>query len=320
MTKDLDHPYMSHPKIAALLAALCGVLWGSAYPGIKLGYELFQVPSGNLASQFLFAGMRFILAGIFVAITFGIIHGNRSKEKKLLHHYKIQKSHIGPLILLGLTQTGLHYGIFYQGLAFTQGSTGAIVNSTGVFFSAILAHFIYTYDKLSKKGILGILLGFVGVILVNLSPNFTFSFTLQGEGLVILAAFTQAAATIYGRRITKTIDPIIVTSFQLLVGGSSLLLLGRIMGAQWFQGPPQAWLILGYLGFLSAAAFSLWTSLLKHNKVSSITIYNFVIPISGTLLSALFLGESVLELRFILALPAVAGGIYLVNSARNPVG
>ena len=316
MNTDDHHPILSHPKISVALGVLCGVLWGSAYPCIKLGYELFRVPSVDVPSQFLFAGMRFILAGILVAITLAIFGMSRRKSSIIRTTRNIQFKHLGPLVLLGLSQTGLHYGIFYQGLAYTQGSIGSIVNSTGVFFSAILAHFLYTYDKLNARGILGILIGFAGVVLANLGPDFTFAFTFRGEGMIILAALTNSAANIYGRRITKTLDPVIVTSIQLIIGGGSLMLLGRAMGASWFQGPPEAWFILVYLGFLSAAAFCLWTSLLKHNTVSSITIFNFIIPFSVTLLSAVFLRETILEFRFLIALSAVVGGIYLVQSRK----
>ena len=50
------------PVCAVLLAIFCNVLWGSAFPFIKLGYRLFSIDSGNTASIFCFAGVRFMLA------------------------------------------------------------------------------------------------------------------------------------------------------------------------------------------------------------------------------------------------------------------
>ena len=47
---------LTRPLIVAAMAILCNVLWGSAIPFINLGYRLFAIPSGETASQILFAG------------------------------------------------------------------------------------------------------------------------------------------------------------------------------------------------------------------------------------------------------------------------
>ena len=56
--------------------------------------------------------------------------------------------------------------------------------------------------------------------------------------------------------------------------------------------------ILGYLTLLSSVAFALWSILLKYNRVGMIAPFNFLIPVSGALLSAIFLGENILELKY----------------------
>lgn len=71
--------------------------------------------------------------------------------------------------------------------------------------------------------------------------------------------------------------------------------------------------MLCYLVLLSSVAFSLWSQLLKYNKVGTIAIYNFLIPVAGTLLSALFLHENIFEWRYAIALVLVCCGIFLVN-------
>ena len=60
--------------------------------------------------------------------------------------------------------------------------------------------------------------------------------------------------------------------------------------------------------------FALWAALLKHNRVGQVTVFNFLIPVFGALLSALFLGETVLEWRNLIALALVCGGIWLVTT------
>mgnify|MGYP000360272242 CR=1 FL=1 len=56
------------PVCAVLLAIFCNVLWGSAFPFIKLGYRLFSIDSGNTASIFCFAGVRFMLGSVLVLL------------------------------------------------------------------------------------------------------------------------------------------------------------------------------------------------------------------------------------------------------------
>ena len=67
------------------------------------------------------------------------------------------------------------------------------------------------------------------------------------------------------------------------------------------------------MAFLSAAAFTVWTMLLKYNPASKIAVYNFLIPIFGTTFSVMFLNESIFNLRSLLALILACAGIYIVN-------
>jgi drug/metabolite transporter (DMT)-like permease len=69
---------------------------------------------------------------------------------------------------------------------------------------------------------------------------------------------------------------------------------------------------------LSSAAFALWSVLLKHNPVSMVTIFNFLIPVFGSSLSSLFLGETILEWKNMVALILVCSGIYLVTKSKKP--
>ena len=81
---------------------------------------------------------------------------------------------------------------------------------------------------------------------------------------------------------------------------------------------PSSMALLLYMAFLSAVAFSLWAVLLKYNSVGQVAIYNCLTPIFGAFLSAIFLGENILELKNIAALILVCLGIYIVNRTFTP--
>ena len=303
------HPFFSDRKIVFLLAGLCCLLWGSAYPAIKNGYVMFAIAPTDIPSKMLFAGYRFVLAGL-VLLAMALV--TRRKIFELTHRQVAQVS------LLGLTQTSLQYVFFYIGLAYTTGVKSSIMNATGTFFSVLLAHFIYHNDRLSLNKVLGCLVGFLGVMVINFNRDLLdFDFTLFGEGFVVIAAFMLSAASIYGKKISQNMDSIVLTGYQLAIGGLLLVFAGFVCGGTLSGFTLASSALLVYLVLLSSVAFALWTILLKYNRVGMIAIFNFLIPIFGAILSAIFLGESILEWKNMLALVLVCSGIYLVSKERG---
>lgn len=288
-------------------AILCTLLWGSAYPAIKNGYALLNISPDDVPSQMVFAGYRFLLAGIFLLLL------ARATGRPW---WGMKEGQLGKVTALGLTQTTLQYIFFYIGLAFATGVKASIVNATGTFFSVLLAHFIYRNERLSYRKSIGCLTGFAGVMVVNFSDSLlTLDFTLAGEGAVMFAAFILAAASIYGKTISQTMDAMLMTAWQLAIGGAALLAIGFAFGGKSGDFTLTSFSLLVYLALLSSIAFALWSILLKFNPVGMVTIFNFLIPIFGAGLSALFLNESIMEWKNLIALVLVCGGIYLVTKA-----
>jgi drug/metabolite transporter (DMT)-like permease len=299
-------------NVAYACATLCCLLWGSSYPAIKSGYELFQIATDDIPSKIIFAGYRFLCAGLLLLL-FALL------QRKPIARLSTQQC--GQLAVLGLTQTTLQYTVFYIGLAYTTGVKGSIMNATGTFFSVLLAHFIYQNDKLSYNKILGCVLGFAGVMLVNFNHSLLdFTFVWLGDGFVVLAAFVLSASTLYGKRISQTVDPTVMTGWQLGFGGAVLVAAGYLTGGTLEVHSLTAVMVLGYLTLLSSVAFALWSALLKVNRVSMIAPFNFVIPIAGSVLSAIFLGENIMEIKYAIALVLVCAGIWWVNKVGKKAG
>lgn len=191
------------------------------------------------------------------------------------------------------------------------------MNSTVTFFSVILAHYIYVDDKLNMQKIIGCTAGFIGVMIVNFSNDLlNFSFSFLGEGFVIIAAFVFSVSAIYGKKLTRSMDVMIVTGYSLFVGGIMLMLIGIFCGGEVHHFTIGSSILLIYLALLSSAAFSLWNLLLKYNKVGPVSVFNFLTPIFGAILSAIFLGETILEFKNIIALVLVCLGIWMVNREK----
>ncbi len=301
--------FFTRRQTVFVLATLCCLLWGSAYPAIKNGYELFHIATNDIPSKLVFAGYRFFFAGLVLLAIAAI------GKKPLL---AFDRRTFDQITVLGFVQTTLQYVFFYIGLAHATGVKSSIMNATGTFFSVLLAHFIYKNDRLSFNKVLGCMVGFAGVMVVNFSAGLlTFDFTLLGEGFVVIAAFVLSAGSIYGKKISQKVDSVVLTGWQLAIGGVVLTAAGFATGGAVTDFTLKSTALLLYLIALSSAAFALWTILLKHNRVSTVTVFNFMIPVFGTLLSALFLGESFLEWKNAAALVLVCLGIWLVTKEEK---
>lgn len=300
----------TNPATVVLMAVLCTLLWGSAYPAIKTGYEIFGLATNDISGKLVFAGVRFLLAGIITLFFLCI------QSRKIPFPTPGQWKGV---LSVGLIQTALQYTFFYIGLSYTSGVNGSILNGSTAFFAVLCAHFGFKNDKLTLRKGIGCLIGFLGILLINVSGicGSSPAVHLLGDGMVILAAAAFAAGTMLGKRISSNINPLLLSGYQLGVGGAVLLAAGILSGGTLPVVTLGGLLLLFYMALLSAAAFTIWTFLLKYNAMSRITVYNFLTPVFGVLLSGLFLGEAFLSAANLAALLLVCAGIYVVNMHKS---
>ena len=142
-------------------------------------------------------------------------------------------------------------------------------------------------------------------------------FNLTGDGLVLLSAVSAGAGALVSRIYTPGRDPMLLTGWQLLIGGCFLLGVGTMGGGALGRVTLGGVLLLGYMIVLSAAAFTIWTALLGKFPVGKVSLFGFLIPVFGTLFSALVLGENIFTARNLAALVLVSGGIAVANSAST---
>ncbi len=305
MTTAVTHPFLSNRKVVFLLASLCCLVWGSSYPAIKNGFVMFAITPGDTAAKLVFAGWRSMLAGVVLLV---VCSGSKKNILRLSARNWLD------VTSLGLLQTSIMFVFFYIGLAHTSGVKSSVLNGTVSFFGVLLAHFIYRNDRLSWPKSAGCLVGFAGVLVVNVGHDvLDFNFTLLGEGFIVLSAFFMAAGMIYGKKISQRLDSTVMTAHQLTIGGLVMLLAGWWMGGELAGLTVGSFLIMTYLVLNSSVTYTLWSLLLKYNRVGMVSVFNFLVPIFGALLSAIFLGETVMELKNLVALALVCSGIWLVN-------
>jgi len=283
-------------------------LWGSAFPFIKLSYQSLDINASEIYEQILFAGYRFFIASVMIFI----IMLFRLKTIPFV------KGSFKAIFQLGIYQTALQYFFFYIGLSYSTGIQGSIIaGGTGSFFAVILAHYFYENDRINSRKLIGLILGFSGIVIANLTKG-----TLEiqfgiGELFLLIASFMGALGNVYAKKHSAHLHPLYLTTFQMMLGSLFLIVIGMFKtGFFPFDFDPKSSVLLLYLAFLSASAFALWNTLLKYHKVSSVTIFMFLVPVFGVFLSTILLSET-FHFTVLIALVFVITGIMIVNTKNN---
>jgi len=296
---------LTHKYTVAAIAVFCSILWGSAFPVLKVTYQELALTPGDYGARIILAAIRFMFAGLVLLVMVRL--GMRQS-------LRIERKNWPAVALLGILQIAFQYFFFYNGLAKTTGMKGAILQSSSIFFIVMLAHLFFGDDRLNWKKMFGMSTGFAGIVLVNWGQAFSLHFSLGGEGFLIMAGLTSAIAMILAKNLTQGINAFVLTGWQMVVGSTFLFIAGFLDGGfRILTFTPLAAGLLVYSVFLSATAFSLWYAILKYNKAGEIAIYRFMIPVSGALLSSLFVSGEDLNMRVVQALFLVTMGILAVN-------
>jgi len=294
-----------------LLASLCNILWGSAIPFINLGYRSFAVASGDTATQILFAGLRFTLAGIITIIIRSIMLGHLAMPKKGGAHR---------VLLLALTQTMLQYFLFYIGVARTEAVKSSIIQGLNSFVAILVACFVFRTEKMTVRKMVGGLLGIAGILVVSLTGSgLSAKFSVGGEGALFLSMVAAATSSSLIKRFGREDDPMTLSGWQFMTGGLVMAVGGYLAGGRLRPVSPLAFPTLLYLALLSAVAYSIWAVLLSCNPVSRVAAYMVLQPIFGVLITMILTGGNspVSPARIVIALALVSACIMLISSDRE---
>ena len=298
--------FMKKTVVVWLGALLCCALWGSAFPCIKIGYRLFAIAGEDTAAQILFAGCRFALAGVLTVLIGSVLNRQPLLPKKTAW---------GKIVKLSMLQTVAQYLFFYIGLANTTGVKASIIEGVNVFIAILVASLLFRQEKLTAAKIAGCVIGFAGVVLVNVTgKGLDFNLSFFGEGFIFLSTIAYAFSSVFLKRYSREENPVLLSGWQFLTGGLIMIVCGVVFGGRLTTVTASGLAMLVYLALVSAVAYSLWGILLKYNPVSKVAVFGFMNPVFGVILSAVLLqeGDSV-GIMCVAALVLVCVGIYIVN-------
>ncbi|MFI3259930.1 MAG: DMT family transporter [Rikenellaceae bacterium] len=289
------------------LALVATTLWGSAFAGAKIAFAYMP--------PMMLSGFRFISAAILLIPLIPIMKVDWRAE---MVNWRF-------MLLFGFVQTFLQYGLFYAGLNLVPGALAAIVIGAGPLFTALMAHFVLSDDKLTAPKTGAIMLGLAGVVSISIGGDSEITsgaHFYRGIALLIVSNIVGSYTNIMVIKRKSPISPLFLTLVANLSGGALLLLVSLfIEPADVLRQPLPLefyWALL-WLAIIPAAGFTIWYSLLQRPevKVSELNIMKFIIPVVGVLLSWLLLPDESPTWSAVVGIVVISASVILLQQSSS---
>lgn len=298
-------PLTRLPVSFYLQVLTCAALWGSAFPVIKNSYGELNISS--YGEQLVFAGSRFLLAGLMV-VPF-------CRGQVLA---KLKQAPIAPLVSVVLGQTYFQYIFFYYGLSVSTGSLGALLVGAGSFWWMILGPLILKTPP--PRPVHWILLGCccAGIACAVYQPGSDLENPALGTVAFLAASLSGAIAAIFMKQVAPLSGSRTTTAFALSSGGLLLLLTAMPFWKSYFAHFTLTTLLVTiYLAFLSATAFTLWNRLIELYSINLLASFRFLIPLMGILESVLFIPGESLSAGIVIGAIIVLSSLVIISRVRE---
>jgi drug/metabolite transporter (DMT)-like permease len=280
-----------------LLLLLLGTMWGSSYLFIKVAVA--EVPVMTLVTG------RLLLAAVILWVLV------------LLSRHRLPRSRSlwGAYTVMGFLSGTLPYALISWGEQYIPSGLAALLQSTMPFFTVIVAHFFIQEERLTLPSVLGVALGFVGVILLLL-PDLRqgLQANLLGQLAVVVSSASYATSAVFARKKLRGQPPLVSTMGQLTMGALLTMPLALILEKPFDISPSLpalgAWLGLVLLG--TVIAYVIYYALIERTSATFTSTVTYIIPINGLLLGAVILGET-LTITVAISAALILAGVMLVR-------
>lgn len=252
-----------------------GLIWGSSFLWIKIAVQEIG-PITLVAYRVLFG----LLFGAVVVFFQRVSWPSTFKEW-------------WPLLVLGMTNIAIPFFLISWGEQVIDSGVASILDATVPLFTILVAHFMLHDDKMTVPKVLGLLLGFAGVVVLMSKDIGASSGSLLGQAAVIIACVFYAGSSIYARKFTED-TPGILRSAGPLVSATAVMWLATFLFESPVEVPnqPLIWAALLWLGILgSGIAFILLYYLIHEIGPTRTTMVTYLFPLSGVTLGVIFLNE-----------------------------
>jgi drug/metabolite transporter (DMT)-like permease len=260
------------------------LVWGSSFVFTKIAVE-------NLPPA-LFAGIRFVTAGVLLALI-AEIFGHDRLPRRL-----IEWRHV---TIAGFFMIFVSNGLNTWSMQYLPSNETALLNGTSAFWIAGLGVFGRRGHPLTRSAVFGLLIGFIGAMLMLVPKGPIFSKGSLAQLGVLTACASWSLGTLYYRNITTALSSLMFMALQMLMGGLMLLIFALARGDSMHWPPSVPGLIsLCYLTFLSSGlAYTAYGWLTMNTTPTIISTYSYVNPAIAALLGWLVLHEHLTRVQLI---------------------
>lgn len=266
-----------------------GGIWSSSFLWIKIALQ--EVGPITLVAYRVLFGLVF---GIAVLVIGRVQLPRRAAEWV-------------PVLILGITNVAIPFFLISWGELVIDSAVAAILDATVPLFAIVIAHLTLQDDRITAPKLIGLLLGFAGVVVLMSRDLGASPGSLLGQAAVVLASMFYAASSVYARRTTQRTSNVL-RSVGPLVSSTVVMWIA----APFLEGPmhipqlPLTWVALLWLGILgSGLAFILAYYLIHAIGPTRTTMVTYVFPLGGVTLGVVFLGEQLTQ-------QLIAGGLLIL--------
>jgi drug/metabolite transporter (DMT)-like permease len=280
-----------------LLLLLLGAIWGSSYLFIKV--ILVDVPVFTLITG------RLLLSAAIMWGLLPILGHSIPRSRKLWGSYAV----------MGILSGMLPYALIAWSELHISSGLAALLQATMPLFAVLIAHFFTVDERMTPFSVLGVAVGFVGVLILML-PDLRegFQASLWGQLAVIASSLSYAASVVYARKRLRGQPPLTSTLGQLTMGAVFTLPLALVLERPFSLSPSWpaigSWLALAILG--TVVAYVIYYALVERTSATFVSTVTYIIPPFGLLLGALVLDEPLTATLFI-SLALILSGVLLVR-------
>lgn len=289
-----------------LLALIPVFLWSTAFVGVKSGLAY--------ATPMAFAGIRFMLAGILLAI---FLHDPKGLVIHTIKHWRL-------VLKTSVLQTSLFYALYYHGLDQIPASIAAIIVGSIPLFSAVSAHLFLHNEQLNGRKVVSLLAAIAGIVLISVSRNPETNpgkFQVLGIVLMLIAAVSESLLQVVLKKNTVPYDPMKLNSAQIFIGGTTLFIISiPVEGLMDFNLPGSFYISLLWLSLVSAIGFSIWYSLIQRPevRVADLNMLKFLNPMLGAMLSWVLMANDSPDIYSVIGMIIISAAVLLFYAKWRP--
>lgn len=288
-----DHASRTH----WLLFLALGFMWGSSYLFIKLAVDDF--------GTFTLVALRLAVGAALLWIVIRMAGQALPRERRIYGH----------LVVMAVVNIVIPFALITWAEQSVDSSLAAILTSAVPLFAIVIAPLFLHDEPIRVNGVVGLAVGFVGVVVLTSNDLSVAGSDLSGEFALLGAALSYAVGAVYARRNMRGVPPMIPAVFQvtfaLLIAGTVAVVLEH----PWDVRPDgEAIFSILWLGILgSGFAYLAMFRLLAAWGATRTTLVAYEIPVVGIVLGFLVLQEPI-DVRLLIGTALVVGGVALVNS------